>query len=214
VSDELLNQTRAGYDSVASAYARALPDTSFEAAIDLAMIDHFLAQIPEAGSVLDAGCGAGRMLCHLHDHASSLRLSGADLSPRMVAEAKRVAPFAELAEANLATLPFGDEEFDGVLGWYSIIHTPPHALSDIFVELRRVMRPGAVLLLGYQSGTGTRVLQRPYGEDARLTSFLHNSAYVSEALTELGFDIDTTLVRAPRQQERHSQAFVLASARG
>jgi ubiquinone/menaquinone biosynthesis C-methylase UbiE len=212
VSDKLLEQTRAGYDAVASAYARVLPDTSFEAAIDLAMIDHFLARMPEGGSVIDAGCGAGRMLRFIHDHDRSLRLSGADLSPRMVAEAKRAAPFAELAEANLEALPFSDEEFDGVLAWYSIIHTPPHALSDVFAELRRVMRPGAALLLGYQSGTGMRVLKRPYGEDAELTSFLHNTAYVTGALTDLGFDIDSTLARAARPQERQSQAFVLASA--
>jgi hypothetical protein len=35
---DVLARTRALYDTVAASYARALPDTSFEADVDLAMI--------------------------------------------------------------------------------------------------------------------------------------------------------------------------------
>ncbi len=50
------------YDTVADDYAAHLPDTRAEAALDLAMLDHFAATVETGGGpILDAGCGAGRI---------------------------------------------------------------------------------------------------------------------------------------------------------
>lgn len=74
MGQDLKSQTRRTYDTVAASYARMLPDTSYEAPLDLAMIDYFAAQLSTNASVLDAGCGAGRMLAHLTALSPSLRL--------------------------------------------------------------------------------------------------------------------------------------------
>ena len=73
-----------------------------------------------------------------------------------------------------------------------------------------MLRPGGVLLLGYQEGRGERTIKNPYGQPIELTAFLHDSRSVVETLAAAGLSTDTALARAPRRTEKHSQGFVLA----
>ncbi|MEA5455763.1 methyltransferase domain-containing protein [Sinomonas sp. JGH33] len=146
MSEDLLSMTRNAYDVVAQSYARLLPDASYEAPLDAAMIEHFATQLAPGARVLDAGCGAGRMLAHLASLDPSLSLSGLDLSPAMVAEARTANPGIEIAVGELAALGYEDSSFDGVLAWYSIIHTPTDGLGAIFDEFHRVLKADGLLL--------------------------------------------------------------------
>ena len=112
---------------------------------------------------------------------------------------------------DLAALPFGGERFDGVLAWYSIIHSPPQELAPIFGEFRRVLRPGGVALIAYQAGTGVRDLTHAYGHDVELRAFLHQPPDVEAALHATGFTVDSRLDRGARAAERHGQCFILAT---
>ncbi|GAA4834271.1 class I SAM-dependent methyltransferase [Luteimicrobium xylanilyticum] len=197
---------------MAEAYARVLPDASFEASIDLAMIDRFLDEVGSGACVLDAGCGTGRMFSYLVARDPALRIAGADASEGMLAQARVAHPDVPLVVADLGSLPYEDEELDGILAWYSIIHTTPSELVGVLAELGRVLRPGGALLVGHQAGGGQRrESRRAYGHDVELWSYLHDPSAVCDALTAAGFVVDTRLERAPRPSERHSQAFELAT---
>ncbi|MFB2582731.1 class I SAM-dependent methyltransferase [Herbiconiux sp. P15] len=208
-----LDIERAAYDTVAESYARLLPDTGYESDLDLAMVRRFVESIRERGgdSVLDAGCGAGRMVAHLAGLDDSLTIRGVDLSPGMLAVARRAHPEVVFVEGELAELPVGDDEVDGVLAWYSIIHTAPEGLPAVFSEFARVLRPGGSVLVGFQRGAGERWIARPYGHDVELSAYLHDTAGVAAALVEAGFAIDTVLDREPRPSERLAQASLLAT---
>jgi len=204
--------TRSAYDEVAASYAAMIPDTRYEAAVDLAMVEHFVEAIPvRPAAVLDAGCGTGRMISYLNSLDPDLEISGSDLSPGMLEQARAIHPQRELVQGDNADLPFADDRFDGVLAWYSTIHTPPHQLGRVYREFHRVLRPNGVLLLGFQAGTGDRRLVRPYGHDVDLTAYLHHTPYVRDALAATGFSTVAVLDRGPRGIEKHAQGFVLAS---
>ena len=53
---------RLAYDEVADTYADHFRSTEPELPVELAMIEHFASLLPGDRRVLDAGCGAGRML--------------------------------------------------------------------------------------------------------------------------------------------------------
>jgi SAM-dependent methyltransferase len=203
-------EPRQAYDLVASEYAALIPDTRYESAIELAVLDLF-AQLVGTGRVLDAGCGTGRMTVHLRERHPNLALTGLDLSAAMLREARTAAPGVDFVQGELAAMPFAEESYDGVLVWYSTIHTPDAGLPAVFAELRRVVRPGGAVLLGFQVGRGERRIQHAYGHDLDLLAYLREVDAVADGLTEAGFAVHTRLERGPREEhERHPQGFVLA----
>lgn len=198
------------YDTVAQTYADLLPDTSFEAPIDLAMIGHLVAILP-GPRILDAGCGAGRMVSHLASLDSELRVSGVDLSREMVRRTRALGIADDVVEGHLNRLPHPDAAFDGILAWYSIIHVAPGDLSGPMAEFCRVLRPGGAVLVAFQAGDGRRrEIRRAYGHDVDMAAFLHSTDHVVGALRAAGLEPLARLERVARATDSHPQAFVLA----
>lgn len=102
------------------------------------------------GAVLDAGCGPGHWTAFLADRGLDAR--GVDLVPAFVSGARARFPRCRFEVGDLERLPFEDACFDGVLAWYSLIHREPARMPSALAELRRVMRPGASLLVGFFTG--------------------------------------------------------------
>ncbi|QWC85590.1 methyltransferase domain-containing protein [Nocardioidaceae bacterium] len=198
---------RAAYDTVADLYAARLPDLRAEAPLDLAMLDAFIDTVGPAANVLDAGCGTGRLSRHLVGRG--LDASGIDLSPGMVAEASRSVPGVAFSVASLNQLPFGSGTFDGVLLWYSTIHTPRPEQPTIYREVARVLRPGGHLLVGFQSGTGERELSpRPMRCASRCMNRSTASIATMTARTAVHADMVTSMrafvsAEVVRRRSRH-----------
>lgn len=210
-----LRGVRAAYDTVAADYAAYLPDTRAEAPLDLAMVDAFAQEVTSGGdsSVLDAGCGAGRMSRYLAERGC--RVTGVDLSVGMVEMALHDHADLSFTAGSLTELPFPADRFAGVMLWYSIIHTPPHAQARIFEEAARVLRPRGHLLVGFQAGEGTRDVSESYrrfGHDVVLERHLHTPDQVAARLAAAGLHEVCRMVRRPQGSERDDQAFLLAQA--
>ncbi|NKY11590.1 methyltransferase domain-containing protein, partial [Cellulomonas hominis] len=128
-------RTRAGYDAVADRYAALLPDLRAESRLDVALLDELAARWSDGpgGPLLDVGCGTGRVAAHLA--ASGVDVLGADLSPGMVAAARRAHPGLPFLVAAADALPLPDACAGGVLAWYSVIHTAPAGLAAVVAVL-------------------------------------------------------------------------------
>jgi SAM-dependent methyltransferase len=198
------------YDLVADDYARLLPDTRAETALDLTVLDAFVARVRDEGEVLDAGCGAGRMARHLADRGCTVR--GVDLSPRMIAAGRRAHPDLDLTVASLADLPFEGGRFAGVMAWYSTIHTPDEELPGVLAELVRVLRPGGHLLVAFQAGEGVVDLAESYGRhghDVVLERYRRTARTMADLLVRAGCREVVRMVRAPEGKEAEDQAVLL-----
>ncbi|WP_433676388.1 class I SAM-dependent methyltransferase [Microbacterium gorillae] len=207
-----LTAARQLYDTVADSYVRRLPDASFEAGEDLAIIGRFAALIPSDARVLDAGCGTGRMQPVLRSLLPAHRAVGVDLSDEMLRHARLAYPQARFDRGELAALPYPDASFDAVFAWYSIIHTAPADLAEVFAELRRVLADGGAALFGFQHGSGERRRSEAYGHAVELRAHLHSVDDVSSELERVGFVSIESVVRPARPGEAQDQGFVLVRA--
>ncbi|HMM95160.1 methyltransferase domain-containing protein [Phycicoccus sp.] len=206
-------QVRVAYDVIAEDYAATFPGTEPEARVDLAMVDHLVERVRAGGGsrVLDAGCGTGRMARYVTDRGCSV--VGVDLSPGMLAMARRDHPDLDVREGSLVDLPFEDATFDGILFWYSLIHLSDDELPLALAEAVRVLRPGGHVLLGFQKGEGVfdvGAVLAERGHDVELVRWHRGPKEVLDLLAAAGFERVARLVRAPVGRERHGQAFLLA----
>ena len=145
--------------------------------------------------------------------ARGVSICGVDLSPGMVAMARRDHPELRFTVGSLDELPCKTGEFAGVLLWYSVIHTPPSGLDRVLAEAVRVLRPGGHLLVGFQSGTGVRDVGPAYrrlGHEVRLERHLYTADDLAGRLADLGAHEAARLVRRAKADERDDQAVLLA----
>jgi ubiquinone/menaquinone biosynthesis C-methylase UbiE len=99
---------------------------------------------------LDVGCGTGRLLAFLHDAWPGLRLSGVDLSPPYLAEARRLigrTARVKLLEAAAETLPFDDASIDLVVSSFLMHELPPGIRIAALKEMARVLKPGGLVVI-------------------------------------------------------------------
>jgi SAM-dependent methyltransferase len=204
-----LDETRTAYDTVAVDYAALFRDALADDPYDRAMLGLF-AELVGAGPVLEAGCGPGRITAHLA--SLGLDVSGVDLSPEMIEVARRDHPALRFSVGTLASLDVADAALDGLVAWFSIIHTPPPLQPDVFREFRRVLAPGRHLLLAFQVGDDQRVrLEQAYGHEIALDAYRLSPDRVSAELVEAGFEMRVVQIRQPEgPQQKSPAAYLLA----
>lgn len=106
----------------------------------------------EPKSVLDAGCGTGRVGIELARRG--LDVVGVDADASMIATAVQRAPDLEWIVADLTTLDVG-RSFDMVVMAGNVpLFTPPGTHAALVAGCARHVRPGGILVSGFQLGRG------------------------------------------------------------
>jgi len=115
--------------------------------------------------VLEIGFGNGRAASAVIDQSKDVRYAGIDISPTMLEEAKRVnaalvaAGRASFHLASAEHLPFADTSFDRVFA-IGVIHFWSDPIIPL-VEIRRVMRPGGLAVMGAADPRSRQEFMRP-----------------------------------------------------
>ncbi|MFJ1760502.1 class I SAM-dependent DNA methyltransferase [Amycolatopsis sp. NPDC088138] len=203
--DLFLNPTRATYATVAESYNDFVPPIRDDIE-DRALLTAF-ADLVRGGPVADLGCGTGLVTAFLA--SLGLDVSGIDLTPEMLAVARRNYPELRFSEGSLLALDLPDGGLAGAVAWYSIIHTPLSSLPVVAAELFRVLRPGGHLQLGFHVGDELAHRTKGYGHEGfSLDIYWLPVDRVADLMSDAGFEILTKVLRNP--SARVPQGRVLA----
>lgn len=107
------------------------------------------------GSVLDAGCGTGRVAIELARHG--VGVVGVDVNASMIAEARRRAPELRWVEADLATLALGRHFDVVVLAGNVPLFCPAAARSALIKACAGHVAAGGAMVAGFQLDRGYRL---------------------------------------------------------
>jgi SAM-dependent methyltransferase len=98
-------------------------------------------------SILDFGCGCGRIVRHWHA-LEGPRVHGCDYNPYLTGWCARALPFADFRPNGLEPrLPYEDGQFDFLYAVSILTHLDEPLQLPWIAELARVVRPGGSLLL-------------------------------------------------------------------
>jgi SAM-dependent methyltransferase len=120
--------------------------------LERALVDEFFPQPP--ARVLDLGCGAGRTTIGLAD--LGFEVVGLDLSPNLLAIARRRFEGVPFHRADAMRLPYRNESYDAALFSYNgidCIH-PLEGRLACLREVHRVLRPGGRFVLSSHNAVG------------------------------------------------------------
>lgn len=130
------------FDRWAATYDRSVMQRLFFGPVHAKMLELLVQDGPQdpPATILDIGCGTGRLLRRLSDRWPEAKLLGVDPAEGMLSEASRLTPNALFKQAAAEALPFPDQTIDLVLSSLSFHHWADH--QKCVREIARVLRPG------------------------------------------------------------------------
>ena len=177
--------------------------------------------------VLDFGCGCGRILRH-YDLCSGPKFYGADVDPEAIQWCRVSLPGVQFAVNSISPpLPFSDAKFDFVYGISVLTHLDEGHQLAWLRELRRVARPGAVLLLTVHGDLATSGLSAAEIEMAQergfffktfrtgkykldgLPDFYQSTFHTKEYVYRVWSDYFTVTGYLPREMNGHQDVVLL-----
>jgi ubiquinone/menaquinone biosynthesis C-methylase UbiE len=119
----------------------------------------------------------------------------------MIAIARRDYPDVEFRVGTMTDLDLADNSVAGIIAFWSVIHVPDQAVPSVFEQFRRVLRPGAPLLVGFHVGDDTKHTAEGYtGRPINLDSHRRHPSRVAGWLRDAAFTVEAELVMRPEEE--------------
>ena len=187
--------TQTSYDQVAVEYAEKFKDEMDYKPFDRDCLDRLAREVGKLGPICDLGCGPGQIARYLH--RQGVDTLGVDLSPRMVAEAQRLNPEIHFHQGDMISLPDEDNSWGGLAAFYCILHIPREQIVSALREMKRVLKPGGVLLMTFHIGDEVKHLDEWWEKPVNLDFAFFQPEEMRIWLKEAGYELEETLVRDP-----------------
>ena len=197
MKDIILN-TQTSYDQVAAEYAERFKNEMDDKPFDRDCLDRLARDVGNLGPICDLGCGPGQIARYLH--RQGVETLGVDISPRMVEEARRLNPDIHFHQGDMLSLLDPDNSWGGIAAFYCIIHIPREQIVDALREMKRVLKPGGVLLVTFHIGGEIKHIDEWWEKPVNLDFAFYQPEEMEIWLKEAGYELEETLVREPNPE--------------
>jgi SAM-dependent methyltransferase len=143
---------------------------------------HHLPPLCDGERVLELGCGSGKTFSALTE--KKCEVVGIDFSSSAVILCRSLSPknaCAEIALADVGSLPFREASFDSVIAFHVIGHLPAAGRIRCALESARVLKVGGTL---YFSGFSIGDLRAGTGSEIEPGTFLRKNGIATHYFTE------------------------------
>jgi len=190
----------ASYDAMAELYATVNLGDLDRDTPDRGWLDRFAEQAASRdGLVADLGCGPGHVVSYLT--GLGLTVTGYDISPGQLAQARAAFPDLPFRLADISALDIADETLGGIVSRYSLIHMDPSRIGQVFDEWFRVLQPGAPALVSFFASSTPEAHGTPF-DHAVVTAHELFPGTITTQLRDAGFDRIEVGLRGPLEGER------------
>ena len=194
--NKAVQDTQTSYDRVAVEYGERFKDEMDDKPFDRDCLNRLVREAGELGPICDLGCGPGQIARYLH--SQGVKTLGVDLSANMIVEAQRLNPEIHFHQGDMLSLPDADNSWGGIAAFYCIIHIPREQIVNALREMKRVLKPGGILLLAFHIGTEIKHLDVWWEKSVNLDFAFYLPTEMASWLKEAGFELLETLVREPK----------------
>lgn len=192
---------QSSYDQVADEYVTRIFTELKGKPLDRHLLDRFAEAVRDLGTACDMGCGPGQIARYLHER--SVSMCGVDLSPVMIERARQLIPGVDFQTGDMRALNVPDNTWAGIAAFYSLIHIAPSELPRTLTELRRVLKPGGLLLIAFHIGDETLHLDEWWGHTVNVDFHFFRPELLSALLLDAGFAIEDVIERDPYPEVEH-----------
>ena len=191
-----LSNLSSSYDRLAREYAQEFALELERKPFDRKMLELLIEKVGKVGTICDMGCGPGQVAGYLHRVGASA--CGVDLSKEMIGEARRLHPDVPFHQGDMLGLKhLADNSFAGIAAFYSIIHIPRESVVDALRELRRVLRPGGVLLLTFHIGNEIIHRDEWWNKEVDLDFIFFEKEEMTAYFAAANFELQEVIERSP-----------------
>jgi SAM-dependent methyltransferase len=199
------------YDTVATEYADRFIGEHAKKPLDREILRKFAQALGKRQPVWDFGCGPGQTSTYLND--LGVRVSGLDLSEKLLLQAKALHPAINFRRGNILDLEFGRDSIAGIVAFYAIVHFSKEEVGIAFEEIFRVLQPDGLFLLTWHIGDDTLHVDEFLGKAVNLDFMFFRTDFIVHCLETSGFTEIDVIERDPYPDVEYQSRRAYALAR-
>ncbi|SKA44367.1 Methyltransferase domain-containing protein [Chitinophaga eiseniae] len=184
------------YNQVAEDYAAERWEELSRKHFDRLLLKEFAFANKEKGLCADFGCGPGQTTRFLYDNGMK-DLVGTDLSPAMVATARRLSPQIKFETSDLLNTGYPSACLGSAVAFYAIVHFTHEQVGACFKEIYRVLKTGGGFLFSFHAGDEVVHFDKAHDKAVDVDLFFFKTDMIITLLEAAGFGIVDAVERRP-----------------